>query len=86
MADIIYRGWAIHYEDWSRTYEAFAPNYEPTWVGGEDGWEDDCDRRLSATTLRAIYAEIDAFNNDDHYRDLLDDAGDVEHERRKEED
>ena len=41
---------------------------------------------MQADSLRGIYAEIDAFYDDDHYNDTLDDLGDAEHERRRLED
>lgn len=76
-----YRGWAIHYEDWARCYEATGPDYDADWRGEEDGWEDN-GHRVQADSLRGIYAEIDAFYDDNHYNDMLDDLGDAEHERR----
>lgn len=79
-----YRGWTIHYEDWARCYEAVGPNYDAEWLGEEDGWEDN-GHRVQAASLRGIYAEIDAFYGDDQYQDMLDDAGDAAHERRREE-
>lgn len=80
-----YRGWTIHYEDWARCYEATGPGYDADWRGEEDGWEDN-GHRVQADSLRGIYAEIDAFYDDDHYNDTLDDLGDAEHERHRLED
>lgn len=80
-----YRGWTIHYEGWARCYEATGPDYDADWRGEEDGWEDN-GHRVQADSLRGIYAEIDAFYDDDHYNDTLDDLGDAEHERRRLED
>lgn len=56
----IYRNWSVSYCREARCFEAFSPGYEPTWVGGEDGWEDDCANRVSADSFADLCAEIDA--------------------------
>lgn len=53
-----HNGWTITWCPWRRTYEAIGPNYEPTWLGGEDGWQDDDANRIEADTIEEIIAEI----------------------------
>jgi hypothetical protein len=55
-----YRGWTVSKCFEARCFEATSPDYEPTWVGGEDGWQDDYANRVSADTFADLCAEIDA--------------------------
>jgi hypothetical protein len=59
-----YRGWSIHYDpppipvrdfDW----RAMHPDYDASWEGEEDGWVDN-GLKVSAPSLEALHAEIDA--------------------------
>lgn len=56
----IYRNWAIDWCPFLHAYDAISDNYEPTWLGAEDGWQEDDANRFSANTLTEVYAEIDA--------------------------